>query len=329
MNEKHLIVRKYRATDEEWMEICKKSPFATFFHTPLWADIFCKASENRLHKASTVLVFDDGTKVLFPCVYKNHLRSFLKVALSMPASTYGGPVSEKQLHCGYDESLVAYLDTYRDLVFRENPYDPLLKLIDIKGSTVDYTQSIDLSGGYDEVINRAQYTHRKAVRKSLRMGVSVEQTEDTSLWHEYYQIYRDSISRWKQNNLFTGVEYHEGYFESFYSLSPSYRRLYVARVNGKVIAGVIGFYWNRYAVMWHGAGLSEFFNYRPNNLIYDYAILQACKDGYSWFDCNPGSGLDGVITFKKYLGAEFLRSRIVERKSPVRRIVNSVRKLMK
>jgi lipid II:glycine glycyltransferase (peptidoglycan interpeptide bridge formation enzyme) len=96
-----------------------------------------------------------------------------------------------------------------------------------------------------------------------------------------------------------------------------------------VAASVICFYWNNHAVAWHGAAFEEFFDLRPNNLLYDHMIRSAFHQGYQWFDCNPAGGLAGVIAFKDNLGALRMQSRIVDQSSLVKKTGLFIRKILK
>jgi lipid II:glycine glycyltransferase (peptidoglycan interpeptide bridge formation enzyme) len=102
-------------------------------------------------------------------------------------------------------------------------------------------------------------------------------------------------------------------------------RLWLVSLDDTIIAGILCFYWNRHAVAWHGAGLSGYFSYRPNNLLYNHAIMHAAENGYRWFDCNPSSDLSGVSTFKKLIGAQPLQSRVLVRRSQLFRILDLLR----
>ncbi len=69
--------------------------------------------------------------------------------------------------------------------------------------------------------------------------------------------------------------------------------------------------------------------HRPNNLLYEHAIRHAAEEGYRWFDCNPSAGLPGVIEFKKHLGTIPLRSRVIDKKSSLRRLMERLRSLLR
>ncbi|NLG16956.1 MAG: GNAT family N-acetyltransferase [Fibrobacter sp.] len=311
------IVCESKATRDQWLTICKETPFATFFHTPMWPEIF---SGRRVRPEGLILKFNDGTEVLFPCAVKSGPAKLFKVILSMPAATFGGWVSRSSLTPEHHKAILEYFRKFRDLILRENPYDPVLQKVDIDGSEEDFTQSVDLSEGYEAAFDRAGCNHRNAVRNAMRKGVTVKQAASQGDWDQYYSIYLSSIQRWKRGQKFTGVSYGPEVFNSIRDLPDENRKLWVAEIDGKIIAGILCFYWNSHAVVWHGAGLEEYFKYRASNLLYDHAIKQACLGKLRWLDCNPSGGISGVADFKDSLGALRLRSRIINRMSWIRRL---------
>lgn len=321
------IASQSDVSDEEWIEICKKVPYSTFFHTPLWADIFCNNFKKRYKKAAKKIRFNDGKTVLFPCVTKEKTR-FVKVTLSMPAATFGGWLSLEPLQVEHVNLLFQNLAQYKDLIMRENPYDPVLNSICIQNAKEDTTQSIYLDDGYEKIFQKSEYRHRRAVKTALKKGVVVNEATDFEQWSKYYDIYLKTIERWKKKRLFSGVSYKKSFFDLIYNLDFNNRKLFIAYVENKPVAGMLCFYWNNHAVMWHGAGLSDYFIYRPNNLLYDHAIHHACNNGFKWFDCNPSGGINGVIRFKKHLGAQFLQSRVIEHRTLVRAFTGSIQKIM-
>lgn len=326
MSKKLSVISQTDASDKQWIEICRKVSYSTFFHTPLWADVFCNSSKKQYEKAAKIIEFSDGKTVLFPCVTKK-VSVLVKVTLSMPAATFGGWLSTEPLHKEHMKLLLENLGEYKDLILRENPYDPHLSSIQMQHAKNDSTQTVCLEGGYDTVFQNSEKRHQRAVNTAVKKGVWVKEAAGADQWSEYYQIYLKSIKRWKKRNLFSGVSYSKKFFDSIYNLDSSYRKLFLAYVEDEPVAGMLCFYWNNHAVMWHGAGLSEFFAYRPNNLLYDQAIHNACDNKFQWFDCNPSGGLDGVIRFKKYLGAKLLKSRIIEHRSWIRTIARFARKI--
>ena len=323
MREKLVITDDIKASVPEWIEYCRRCNYATFFHTPFWAELF--SPSHILHTRK--LVFNDGVTVIMPLVYRRLLGGLVKVFISMPASTFGGWVTSETLTKKHYEVLIDYNKKYADFFWRENPYDQNIKNTLIEESLNDVTFSIDLTKGYEDILNRSEYSHRKAIKVAERAGIEIAKAQTLSEWNEYFGMYQSSISRWKKRNIFSGVEYNIQLLHKIFSIDSQYRTLWIAYHNSKPVAGILCFYWNQHAVAWHGAGLEGYFKFRPNNLLYSVAIKDACSRGYSWFDCNPSGGIKGVIKFKKNLGAIEIQSRFVNRNSFLRYAVKLARRI--
>jgi hypothetical protein len=318
------------ATRDEWDQVCRECDYATFFHTSLWADIFVRANSGRMAPATERLEFCDGTVAIMPMVCQRYIGNLVRIYWSMPACTFGGWLSSMQLTDAHARAIVARLRAIPNLVWRENPYDPLLKKIELPRCREDFTQAIDLRSGFDAAKARSDYAHRRAVRKAVDNGVSIVEASNFDQWRNYFSLYQASRSRWKERDILRGRGYSLELFKAIFECSSEYRKLWLAQINDVPIAGVLCFYWNRHAVSWHGAGSGELFNkYRPNDLLYDHASRHAAENGFNWFDCNPSGDFKGVADFKEHVGAQKILSRVVNQRSPMRRTAEFLRSIVR
>ena len=302
----------------EWLSVCKECSYSTFFHTPYWVELFQKWSGGKISPCTKKVVFSDGKIAVLPLVQKSIFVN--KVYLSMPASTYGGWVSPDILDEEHVTAIIKYLNVYKDFIIRENPYSPFPDSIGLNDITEDFTQVIELQGGYESVCKNAHSCHRKAVRNAVKSGLKILEAQDLKEYEIFGELYTNSITRWKNRGIFKGVNYTVENYRDIYNIEACYRKLFLAFHESTPIAGLLCFYWKKHVVAWHAAGLEKYFHLRPNNLLYDFALKDASLGGYEVFDLNPCSGLGGVEKFKEYLGAKKLRSRLVNRKSFLRKI---------
>jgi hypothetical protein len=323
------ITASREATRCEWEQACRECSHATFFHTPHWADIFSAAGRGRVVPAAEMVEFSDGAAAVIPLLYKRHLSGAVRCYWSMPACTFGGWVSAHPLTEAHARLLCARLAGIGDLVWRENPYDSLLKEIDISDSFDDFTQTIDLRQGIAAAEKRADHAHRKAVRKARERGVVAVEASHVGQWESYFSLYESSRRRWRERKLPLNRGYDRTFFDLLCRSPVEHRTLWLAEIEGAPVAGILCFYWNRHAVAWLGAGAAEYFDCRPNNLLYEHAVRHAAGAGYHWFDCNPSAGFKGVVEFKEHLGAQKVRSRVINRRSFPRRAAESLRSLIK
>ncbi|HEX2959274.1 MAG TPA: GNAT family N-acetyltransferase [Chitinispirillaceae bacterium] len=312
----------------EWDEIAHSSRYATFFHSSIWASLCCDLYE----KATQVcfrLTFDDSVTLYLPSILETKLFGMINRYFSMPCGTYGGfiyssdtRVTPEHIKVGLD-----YLFKKDNWVMRENPFDPIGQFISSGVRADDFTQCVAVDSGYTAFESGTDYAHKKNIKKAMQAGLQVEVTEDWTRWVDYYTVYKKSISRWEEKKLLRRSFYPLEFIKKIFELDAKYRKLWIATRNGKIASGIICFYWNRHAVAWHGAGDHEFFNARPNNLLYDQAIQHACTNNYLWFDCNPSGGFEGVIKFKKFLGTLMMPSGVISKSNGVLNLIHSVRKL--
>ncbi|MBN2036653.1 MAG: GNAT family N-acetyltransferase [Chitinispirillaceae bacterium] len=322
------IVSVRAAGVKEWEECCAGCAHATFFHTPHWADIFANARVNHMVPCGRSIEFSDGVVAILPLSYKKHLGGATRSYWSMPASCFGGWISRTTLTQEHCRLLIAYLDTFPDLFWRENPYDPVLLKMEIPGAEEDFTQSIDLRKGIEPARASADYSHRRAVKRAREKGVSVVEASNFDQWMSYFSLYTASRDRWKSKMTFIGSGYTLDFLKAVYDSPSAHRKMWLALLDGTPIAGTLCFFWNKHAVSWSTAGIAGLFNsHRPNDLLYDHACNHAAEVHCDWFDCNPSGGLKGVIDFKEHIGAQKLRSRIVDRKSFLRRMAAGIRKV--
>ena len=324
-----LHIAVFRAAGrEEWEEACRACDYATFFHTPYWVDLFVPAAGGRIVSAAEVITFNDGVSAILPLPYSQYVGGVLRIYWSMPACTFGGWVSADNLTSEHAGILSARLCSRRDLIWRENPYDPFGRSLPMPGAEHDFTQAIDLRNGFEAAAADFDHAHRKAVRRARAAGVVVTEAMAFDQWERYFQLYESSRERWKEKHLTEGRGYPFALFKAAFNLPAPLRKLWLAEINGRPASGILCFYWNRHAVAWNGAGDADLFMNRPNNLLYEQAMRYAAGEGYRWFDCNPSAGLSGVFAFKEHLGAAKLQSRLLNKRSTLRRAMEWGRGLL-
>ena len=323
------IIDDFCASRTQWQETCDACPYATYFHTPEWAELFSAYTRGRLKPVTRKITFDDHRSVIVPLCRIDYVHGVFKIYQSAAAGTFGGWISVDPLGVAHAQTLVEYMLGLGNISWRENPYDPCLREVAIPGSIDDFTQTIDLTKSAAQLIAASSRAHVKALNKARREGVTVKEAEGIDDWLCHYTAYEQSLVRWK--NAGTAKKLVKPYtwelFNAIFEKKSPHCKLWCARYKEKIAASVLCFYWNRHAVAWHGAGLEEFFEKRPNNLLYQHIVFHARDNGFSWFDCNTPGGLKGVVEFKDHLGTQRLKSRIVDKISFLRKILRKVKRM--
>jgi len=287
---------------EDWWEIAKSDPAATFFHSPLWAEI---AKSEGYEPAPQFFSLDQRNAVL-PAVKRTISASKLGMTWNLTklqstfAGCYGGIIAR--------EGLPDVQELYQEI---EDSAD----IINVVSSPIkdefeapwdnsnDFTQLLDLSKGLDKIEDGFSKGRRRGIDSAREEGVTIREAESKTDWETFFEAYQESLERWDNptNN------YDWSLIEKIYELQqkyPEHISLWLACVDGDIASGAIAFYWNEHADYWHGASFSEYFDYNPNDLL-QYSIIEDAVDkGYRWYDFNPSGGHEGVIKFKEKFGPE-------------------------
>lgn len=318
------IVNIRPATSDEWDTIWQGCDYSTYFHSREWAEIWNVYTKGKMRPEPIVIEFSDGKKALLPLSLEKGWGGFLKRYISSPAGTFGGWISEDELTIEHAKLLVEYMIGLGNLIWRENPYDPNLSKINIPYAKEDFTQVIDLRQGFDAIYKNWTKGHTSTARKAskaLREGVIISQAKSLKEWRIYYDIYKDSLRRWGEK---ASSSYEWFLFEIMFNKQSTNIKLWLAYYNEEITSGALYFYHNRHIVYWHGAGYEKYFNLRPVNLIKYDIIMDACSKGYWWCDFNPSGGHEGVKAFKKSFGAEMYPSKVLIRKTRIKKVIDMV-----
>jgi hypothetical protein len=322
----HLQIKQIRqANYEEWDSIVNLCEYATYFHSREWAQIWEEYSDSKQQKDPKIIIFTDHKSALFPLSYTKSVKGLVKDYVSSPAGTFGGWLSEDHLEESHIHLLLEYAKGL-NIVMRQNPYDKLLCQLDVDWSLEDFTQAIDLSGGFESVYNLWQQgggsTLRKS-RKAKREGVIVKVADSLSEWNEYFECYQESLERWGDK---VTSNYQWRLFEIFFKRNSSHVKLWLALYDNQIIGGAICFYMNKHVVYWHGASKSLYHRKRPINLLMYEIIRDACENQYHWFDFNPSGKHESVVQFKNSFRPKKLVSHVLFNQTKMKKIVVKLRK---
>lgn len=301
-----------RASAAEWDLYWQECGYSTFFQSREWAEIWCAYTKGNIRPAPEYIVFTDGMSAVFPLSYQKRLRGLARHYLSSPGGTFGGWLSRDSLSISHGRLLARYMLTKSgSLVWRLNPYDPLVFKTGVTGAQEDKTYALRLDEGFDAIYKSWTKGHKSAARKARKArkeGVSVKLAITLEDWIAYYQIYEDSLRRWGKA---ASSKYTFDLFKEMFARKSPNIKLWLSIYRGIPVAGALCFYSKWHVVYWHGAALEKYFKLRPVNLLLYEVIKDACEQGYTIFDFNPSGGHKGVEAFKKSFGASAYPSPIV------------------
>lgn len=313
------IARMWQPSPKEWDDAWLNCPYSTYFHSREWAETWASYSRSKVTPDPLGLVLSDGTEVILPFSREKIFKGLAERHVSSPAGTYGGWLANVSLDKPQQTLLMQVIsERYPNLTWRLNPYERVLDCSKLGCLSEDETYTLDMSVGFDEIFRRWTKGHASAARKARKAGVAISVAETPDDWKVYFRAYEDSIDRWGKG---TTTAYYWPLFETILNRASPNTKLWVARHEGKLIAGALCFYSPTHVVYWHGAALSDYFGLRPVNLLIYEAIHDAAERGFRWFDFNPSGNLEGVKAFKRSFGAMPIRSDVVERHSKLQKLI--------
>lgn len=262
----------------------------------------------------------NGASFVLPLTSRKGLKGLTKNYDLCPGSTYGGWLGDTAPDAETTRALTEMiLKQCGNLTWRLNPIDPASEQLDLEWHLDETTHLLDLEAGPEHLLRRMCRGHRSSINKATRAGVAISLAETIDDWREYYDVYVDSLRRWGSRAT---SNYQWAMFESLARRAGPNVRLWVARVQGKIVAGAVCFASKQHAVYWHGAALDSFFHLRPVNLLLFEVARHATAEGKRWFDFNPSGPHEGVARFKRGFGA-------VETPSPVHLRYDTMTRLWK
>jgi hypothetical protein len=312
-------------TFSEWQQFVEGLSNYTFFHLPIWAQLYEKIYPN-CRIATKMFIFDDGVQVLVPLVEKNSKFGFKSYA-SLPEGAYGGFVwntkpSEQQL-----QRILSHLLSMKTLrlTIYPNPLEweemQFLEKVGFENAN-GYAHILTLDGDYEYIWkNRITSKNRNQTRKAIKSGLVIRRGNDINDIKSYYALYLASAERWNAKaDEIRPLELYKELFE----LGRDNVRLYIASKDGVDIAVTISLYDANTVYYWGGAILKEYGQYCPNNLLHNEVIKDACESGYKYYNMLSSGGLSGVEKFKESFGTERINYKYFVYENPLLKVYRKI-----
>lgn len=298
------------ATRREWFDVADACEYATFFHTPLWADVVTQTYEDW-NDYTTKVEFNNGTTAVLPVVGHRHKTEKMGISIeyntsaSSWASCFGGFIADGPLPDNWGDAVIKVFKslprTYRINV-TGNPIAPLdsfppnsqVELDD------DFTQLIQLNkfDSFEDVFYSFQSDVRQNTRRAKDEGLNTRVAEGTDDWENYYGAYQASLERWGDSAT---NNYDWPLFETLCEMAEQHSQhiqLWLVEVDGELASGELTFYWNDHTVCWHAASYDEHLSKSPNDFLHAEKIEDAMDRDFSFYDFNPSGGHEGVVDYK-------------------------------
>ncbi|NQV50254.1 MAG: GNAT family N-acetyltransferase [Candidatus Marinimicrobia bacterium] len=308
-----ISLRTYTVTDTQaWEAFVAAANNGTLFHERKFLGYH---PQDRFLDHSLILEKSGKLKALFPAVDVN--SGGKRSLVSHQGSSYGGIVvcEDLSFRDSYDfvETIVEYAQTagferiqmtlppaiYQRRV--SNYLDFSLIKHGFSYKKRDVSSMLTIEAAPEKNLERFSATHRTAVRKAIKQGVSIRQSED---WSDFYDLLRDNLKI--RHNVQPTHSLAE--LLKLRSLYPDRIRLFGAYWEDQLIAGVVNFSVNQDVVLAFYISHKEAFQHlRAVNLLF-YEIVTWCHAhnfkyldfGIFTVDMDPNFGLG---RFKENFGA--------------------------
>ena len=297
MTKKMTIDLNPNISRREWEDYVFNHPEGTVYHLPAWKEVL---EESLKYKPFYLFAKNSQQKIcgILPLFQVKSILTGNRL-ISLPFAYVAGPIADsniieqelfkkaKRLHLSLKTDYLEIKSMVQKSVKWEmSDYFCIYQLKLLKD-----TQAVFKTFQRDSI--------RKGINRAKKKGVTVVQDNSLKGLKIYYQL--DLMNK---SNL--GVAAHPLFFlEKIFQEMPEYFRLYLAKFEGKFVAGLIDFNYKKTALAVYGASDKKYLKYYSNTLLYWQAIEDACLEGYEIFDFGrTAQDNTNLITYKKKWGTK-------------------------
>ena len=279
-------IRKVQS--EEWLSFVENTDNATFFHTPMWYNLWVNAGYYR--GTSAYLFQVENEKVLLPLCFKGRKILLRRRYFSSPQGTYGGLVFQNPPQPNFKKEIEKWLSAKKVKIYK-NPYLGENEQNNNCSYIITSNNTITLDSGQNW-----HPKHRYKLRRALKMEFEFHFSNTKNDWQEYYKIYKENIAR---RGKTSSNNYSQKLFDELYKLDESYRRLYLVLKDGAIQGGGIYFFDKTRIYHWHGCFTMQARELEAPIFLY-YKMMEVLNNSNKQvLDLLPSGGHKGVDLFKR------------------------------
>lgn len=317
-------LRFERLSTQEWLALDRTAQAPTFFAKPGWAmaigQIFPDLAPWPLR-----CKLDDGSEAFVPLM-RARGRLGWKILHGMPFDGYtavltpDGQGLAAEAAARVIEELVLMGD---EVLLNLWPFGaPRSHATDVRIAAE--TSAIEISGGVEAALSRIAPKSRRMAGQALRKGATCSIEPWTSALALYYGLLEEAATqRWHRE----APTIREDFLREVCAQGGADVEIWIVRYEGAAIAGGVALYGSQEVSLWTTASKPGMEILRPHNLLHATIIEHAARRGVRWYNLNSSSNLEGVLRFKRALGATTTSYEIVGHQSTRFRIVKALRRL--
>lgn len=289
----------------EWKNLLLHSPYSTIFHTPEWIKVLTDTFSN--YESLYVVVYDSKGQLVGGIPIINDKRYGISNYLSLPFSTYGGPV----VLCDDSVRVVnLLLEKFCDIIQFSKGVSWIIDYYGICANCKNMgfkqkgvsTHILNLNNSLEEIwtksINRKK---RNEVRQAQKKGIIVKPVSDFADVRICYEMMLE-VSK-KHHSRTPPFKLYENIFQIM--VSGNMCNWNIAWYNDIPVANSIFFNFNDSIFYWMNSSFQQYNVMRPNDMLIYNMIEWGIENGYS--SLNFGSSpafAQGLLRFKESWGTE-------------------------
>jgi len=304
------------APRDVWHKLLEEDPEALVTKTPAWLDCICSTGDYE--DASRLYENSEGCRSVLPMVRRKGLPVVLTSQFSQPSSWgIGGLVVPGTIRV---EDVGAVFSDLLSRPFLRTSIRPNPRAGEIWAAAAPpgvisiprLAHVLDLDGGFSQVwMKRFNSRTRNKIRKAEKAGLVVERDTSGELVPVFYDLFRQSISRWasRQNEPPWMARWRGRRrdpitkFESIAQFLGDACRIWVAWFKGQPAAAILvlqgnNAHYTRGAMDKDLAGLTQ-----ANYLLHRLAIEEACQAGCRYYHMGETGASVQLAQFKTRFGA--------------------------
>jgi hypothetical protein len=287
------ILKESDKTLERYSKIYRVSKWTTVYQSPEWLNVLKVLS-------GELLFIEVNERTFIPLLCRG--RSFFRRCFSLPFDTYGGVVSTEDIRVSFDD----IVKTLRA---------PFIRIVDFYGKmeTSSFLMEsfsshfLDLTGGYERVFKSYSSGQRKAVRQSLRRGLTIRKMKEISELPLFYHLYSETVKKYGKEPL--PFDFLKFLFEIM--VPKDMARFYLAWYGDLAVGGNLILRDKGSAFDWLIGYREEYLFLRTTNALIDRAIFDEIESGTEIFNLGTTPfEKRGVINFKEGFGAKRYEFRV-------------------
>jgi hypothetical protein len=289
----------------QWAEIAESCPYATFFHTPYWAEFMEQTFP--VEDVTKAFVFDNGVRVVFPLMRRRHPKwriRFLDEYISGLLFVYGGPVSDGECTAQQMLEIWEYMTDAakhsRSILVRGSPF---YQMADAQGykEVPDFSHVVELYKYETEKELLRSYSRgiRSHINTAKKRPLNIRKAQTDEECEQFYRIYAGAKKHWDEEVL---TDYPEKMFHNFFTLNIPGLSLWTVHHHEQMIGGCLVLVWNNYCESMMMFFDREFSHMHANRHLLHHIFLQCKEDGIKYFDFRQSGGVKGVEFFKRTMG---------------------------